>query len=107
VTLGQKQRLFTRLTGELIAYAYSQGYELTFAATYRDPAWKVGKMPERSLHGLRLAVDFNLFRNGKFLPSTEAHRPLGEWWERQHPLCRWGGRFNDGGHYSITHGGVS
>jgi hypothetical protein len=26
---------------------------------------------------------------------------LGEFWEGLHPLCRWGGRFNDGNHYSI------
>lgn len=108
MTLGQKQRLFTRLVGRLIEYAYSQGYELTFGATYRDPAWGVGKMPARSLHGKRLAVDFNLFKDGTFLTSTEAHRPLGEWWEKQHPLCRWGGRFRspDGNHYSMEHGEV-
>lgn len=109
MTIGEKQRLFTRLVGKLIEYAYTEGYELTFGATFRDPRWKgpgMGKMPERSLHGQRLAVDFNLFRDGVFLTRTEDHRLLGQWWEKQHPLCRWGGRFNDGGHYSIEHEGV-
>lgn len=106
MTLGEKQRLFTRLTGALIRFAYANGYELTYGATYRDPAWGVGKMPARSLHGLRLAVDFNLFLGGKLLTGTEDHKLLGEWWEKQHPLCRWGGRFNDGNHYSIEHEGV-
>lgn len=108
MTLGQKQRLFTRLVGRLIEHAYSQGYELTFGATFRAREWGVGKMPERSLHAQRLAVDFNLFKDGKFLTRSEDHLPLGEWWEKQHPLCRWGGRFRapDGNHYSMEHEGV-
>jgi hypothetical protein len=110
VTLGKKQRLFTRLVGELIAHAYAEGYELTLAEAYRPPETaelyaRQGRGIKDSLHELRLAIDFNLFRDGQFLAATEAHRPLGEWWETQHLLCRWGGRFQDGGHYSLTHGG--
>ena len=55
---------------------------------------------------MRLAIDLNLFRDGAFLQSSEDHRALGEWWEKQHPLARWGGRFMDGNHYSLEHGGV-
>jgi len=40
------------------------------------------------------------------LGDTEAHRELGEWWEKQHPQARWGGRFKDGNHYSFEHEGV-
>jgi hypothetical protein len=58
-----------------------------------------------SVHGDKLALDLNLFRNGLWLSATEDHRPLGEYWESLHPLCRWGGRFNDGGHYSIEYQG--
>lgn len=54
-----------------------------------------------SLHGLRLAEDLLLFRNGVYLTASEDYRPLGEWWEQQHPLARWGGRFQDGGHFSF------
>jgi len=50
--------------------------------------------------------DFNLFKDGVFLQGTEDHRPLGEYWESLDPLCRWGGRFNDGNHYSIEHEGI-
>lgn len=60
----------------------------------------------RSLHTLKLAVDLNLFRDGKFLTSSLDHQRFGEWWEKQDPLCRWGGRWGDGNHYSIEHGGV-
>lgn len=67
---------------------------------------KLGYGHPKSGHKLRLAVDLNLFRDSKFLDSTEAHRELGEWWEKQHPLARWGGRFNDGNHYSFEYQGV-
>ena len=58
-----------------------------------------------SLHNERLAQDFNLFKNGHYLASTEAHRQLGEYWEGLAPDCRWGGRFGDGNHYSLEHQG--
>jgi hypothetical protein len=53
-----------------------------------------------------LAIDLNLFKDGNFLSATEDHKELGEWWEEQHELCRWGGRFSnaDGNHYSLVHG---
>lgn len=59
----------------------------------------------RSVHCDQLAVDLNLFCDGDYLESTAAHQPLGEWWEKQHTLCRWGGRFGDGNHYSLEHEG--
>jgi hypothetical protein len=58
-----------------------------------------------SIHRDRLAIDLNLFRSGVWLQRAEDHQPLGEWWERQHELCRWGGRFRDGNHYSLEHEG--
>lgn len=108
-TLGQKQRRFTRMVGLLIEYAYQQGYELTFGDAYRDPrvhgqaGQKLSYSSARSLHKERLAVDFNLFRDGKYLTRTEDHRLLGEYWESLGGS--WGGRFNDGNHYSLAHGG--
>jgi hypothetical protein len=109
MTLRQKQSLFAQLVGKLIARAYAQGYELTLKDAYRSPEenFRIYGRKKNSVHPLQLAIDLNLFRDGAYLRSTESHRPLGEWWERQHPLCRWGGRFSDGNHYSLTHGGVS
>jgi len=110
MTLGEKQRLFTRLTAVLILHAYEQGYELTYGEAWRTPEQaalnaKTGKGISNSLHTDRLAIDFNLFRNGVWLKTTEDHLPLGQFWEKLHPLCCWGGRFGDGNHYSITHQG--
>lgn len=56
-----------------------------------------------SLHEIGLAVDMNLFRDGKFLSSTEDHRPIGEKWKSMGGT--WGGDFNDGNHYSLAHEG--
>lgn len=110
MTLREKQSLFVTLVAGLIVEATHRGYDLTFGETYRSPEEaerlaKLGKGIRNSLHTIRLAVDLNLFRDGVYLSSTESHRLLGEWWERQHELCRWGGRFHDGNHYSLEHGG--
>lgn len=110
-TIGQKQRRLVRMLGELIAWAYANGYELTLGDAYRDPrvhgpvgirAGNSYSAPS-SLHKQRLAIDLNLFRDGKYLNRTEDHRPLGEFWESIGGT--WGGRFNDGNHYSIEHEG--
>jgi len=110
MTLGQKQRKFTRMIALLIMHAYENGYELTFAEAYRTPEQaalnaKAGKGISTSLHLDRLAVDFNLFKDGVYLTATEDHRPLGEFWESIGGS--WGGRFSrpDGNHYSLEHGG--
>lgn len=109
-TLGQKQRDFVRMIADLIEYAYGQGYELTFGDAYRDPRLH-GQLGEskgygnaRSCHKIRLAVDFNLFKDGIYLSSTEDHEPLGKYWESIGGS--WGGRFKDGNHYSLEHEGV-
>lgn len=105
MTLGQKQRKFTEMIGRLIAFAYANGYELTVGDAYRDPrlhgAFGVneGYGAAFSLHKQRLAVDFNLFKDGKFMQRTEDHKPLGEFWESIGGS--WGGRFSDGNHYSL------
>lgn len=59
-----------------------------------------------STHTLQLAIDLNLFKDGKYLSQTEDHRKFGELWESYDADCRWGGRFRDGNHYSIEHQGV-
>lgn len=95
----------------LIEHAYSLGYTLTFGEAWRTPEqakWNAqeGKGISHSVHMDRLAVDFNLFKGGKYLGETADHQPLGEFWEKLAPQCRWGGRFGDGNHYSFEYNGV-
>lgn len=111
MTLRTKQSEFAALVPKLIDKAIEFGYEVTLGDAYRDP--KVhGAMGEKksyshpsSCHKIRLAIDLNLFKDGVFLETTENHKPLGEWWEKQHKDARWGGRFKDGNHYSFEHEG--
>jgi len=111
MTLGQKQRLFTKLIAQLIAWAYEEGYEFTVGDAYRSPR-AFGKMGIRKAYGrsssnhkVRLAFDLNLFIDGKYQTTTESHRVIGEKWESMNELCVWGGRFKDGNHYSFEHQG--
>ena len=109
-TLRQKQSRFARLVPRLIDKAYALGYEVTLGDAYRDPrvhgpiGVKLGYGHRNSAHKQRLAIDLNLFKDGVFQDSTEAHRDLGEYWEGLGGS--WGGRFGDGNHYSIEHEGV-
>jgi len=88
------------------------GYEISLGDAYRDPRAH-GKEGEHgpygrpnSNHKRRLAIDLNLFKDGRFLTETEDHRPLGEWWEHEFRSfgAVWGGRFGDGNHYSFMYG---
>ena len=112
-TLRQQQSRFALAVSRLIAHAYTLGYEVTLGDAYRDPrvhgalGVRKGYGRASSQHKQRLAIDLNLFRNGRYLSSTEAHRPLGEWWKQQHPDACWGGDFpGDGNHYSLERGGL-
>jgi len=98
MTLGDKQRKFTQMIANLINYAYLEGYELTFG-----DAWAHDRHKENSNHYIRLAVDFNLFKDGRYLTETSDHEFLGLFWEEMGGS--WGGRFNDGNHYSLEHNG--
>jgi hypothetical protein len=86
------------MVSQLISHAYALGYELTFGDAYAHDGHIDG-----SLHYDKLAIDLNLFQDGVYLVSTEAHKPLGEYWESLGGS--WGGRFNDGNHYSLEHNG--
>lgn len=110
MTLGEQQRLFARLVGTLLDRIYAVGHECTLDWCYRPPEVaeyyaSIGVGIRSSLHTLKLAIDLNLFKDGVWQRDTEAHRQFGEWWEKQHVLCRWGGRFGDGNHYSMEYQG--
>lgn len=97
-----KQDKFSGMTARLIIYAQSLGYQITYGDAYRSPEVKYGH--ENSTHRVRLAVDLNLFRDGRYLTTTEDHKPLGEYWQRMGGS--WGGEFDDANHYSLKHKGV-
>lgn len=111
--LGDKQRLFTKCVAELINYAYARGYELTLGDAYRDPrvhghiGEKKSYSSRNSKHKERLAIDLNLFIDGKYITDGdhEAYQDLGEFWEGMNEFSAWGGRFDDANHFSFEHNG--
>lgn len=109
MTLGDKQRLFARMTIKLYQFIIDNGYEFTYGDGFRDPRLhglmgvKQGYGRSRSNHKVKLAVDINLFKDEEYLTSTDDHRVIGLYWESIGGS--WGGRFDDGNHYSLEHNG--
>jgi uncharacterized protein YdbL (DUF1318 family) len=109
-TLLTKQQLFSKMVVKLISFAHLKGYEVTLGDAYRDPrvfgqlGERKGYGESRSAHKQRLAIDLNIFKDGRYLQSTADHKELGEYWESIGGA--WGGRFEDGNHYSLEHDGI-
>jgi len=120
MTLGEKQRLFVSLVGNLIQWAYTNDYEFSFGEAYRTPEQaalnaRKGSGISNSLHTKRLAIDLNLFTDltsdgdeDVYQTDSSAYYELGQYWKSLHPSCRWGGDFSrpDGNHFSFEHDGV-
>lgn len=108
MSLRQDQSDFCHYIALLILHAYNNHMELTFGDAYRDErvhgvyGEKKSYSSAKSNHKRRLAVDFNLFKDGKYLSATSDHKLLGEYWESLDERCRWGGRYNDGNHYEFN-----
>ncbi len=102
MSLVEKQFQFSRMVGLLLQKAPQMGYQITLGDAYRDPRVTYGH--PKSLHRERLAIDLNVFKDGKFLTTGEQYVDLGEYWESIGGS--WGGRFQDGNHFSLAHNGM-
>lgn len=109
-TLVQKQTRFSGMVARLLQRAIGLGYGVTLGEAWRTPEQAAANAAKgigisTSLHLARLAIDINLYRGGIWLQTSEAHEPLGSWWESIGGS--WGGRFArpDGNHYSLAHEG--
>ena len=102
--IGDRQKQFPPMVAKLILFAYEQGYQLTFGDAYRDPrvfgncGEKEGYGEPYSNHKLRLAVDFNLFKNGHWLTQDSDFDFLHDYWESIGGAARIPG---DGNHFSL------
>lgn len=128
VRLGEKQELFAHLLPSLIRKAEQLGFKVRVGEVLRfehQARWNAEHCRKckrhkaqshsghkfkaigivNSLHRQKLAVDLIFFDGGKPCWDTSSYTELGEWWEQKHALCRWGGGWGDGGHFSLTHGG--
>ena len=93
--LRQQQSEFAVALGAFLVWIFKEGYEVTLGDAYATDGHIDG-----SFHYKRLAIDLNLFIDGEYQTTTEAHRPLGEQWKKMGGT--WGGDFKrkDGNHYS-------
>lgn len=102
MTLGETQRKYTKMVAELILFAYSLGYEMTFGAAYE----LTGHHPN-SNHKRRLAIDLNLFKNGVWLEKGHdmevGHGLLHDKWDVMGGAKR---IWNDLNHYSMEWQGM-
>lgn len=89
-------------------------YAVTFGEAFRPQSVAAAYARQgigiaNSLHTQRLAIDLNLFIDGKFQTSTEAHKPLADLWlalgKQMGVEPAAGYYFNDGNHYSCAYGG--
>lgn len=131
-TLREKQSRFCKMLPRVIDKAYELGYELTFGETWRADAQaeinalgnkgrdllatliqhaypglsaairRSGNGIKLSLHCSRLAVDFNVFKDGKLVEMPKA---LAEYWKSLGDDHCAGIDFGDPPHLSIRHEG--
>ena len=100
MSMSELQWEFLQDVAKLITFAKDQGYKLTGGELWRteyqqekyrkDGASKVSK----SQHQKRLAIDVNLFVDGKIQWSKDANREaLGAYWLSLNDGNRWGGNY--------------
>ena len=100
MTLREARVKFTYLVSEkLIPYMRGLGFEPAFDEVTNHQG--TGHMKE-SLHYYGCAGDILLYKNGTYLVKTEDYQSSGEYWESLDPDCKWGGRWEDGNHFSFA-----
>lgn len=110
MTLKEKRIMFSKLICQQVLDMFMAGYEVSFDQIKRsyleaDMNASKGIGIRNSLHLDALAADLNLYKDGSYLDTTEAHKQFGVMWKARHPYCKWGGDIKsrpDGNHYSFT-----
>ena len=102
-SLTRKQIRFNRMFLALLEFADYHGYDWIIGRSYITEEEAIATGFEDSLHRVCLAIDLELFKDEEYLVLTEDHKQLGEYWESLGGS--WGGRFDDGNHYSLEHKG--
>jgi len=97
MTLGEKQRAFSKALAQLLLYAYEQGYEISMGDVWAKTGHKAN-----SNHYIRLAADLNLFKDGVYLTDGSGHDKLHNFWDSIGGAKRIDRDMN---HYSFEHEG--
>lgn len=104
--LSDIQAEFTLDVASLIRWCFANGYKVTLGEAHRTPeqqrihVQRGRSRTMRSAHLIRLAIDLNLFKDGRYLTRSEDYTSAGEYWKSLHPKNVWGGDFpKDGNHF--------
>ena len=114
MTLLEKQQEFAQRVAVFLLWLSKNGYSVTLGEAWRSDAEAKINAAEHigiadSLHRLRLAIDLNLFKGGRFLSATADYQAAGAAWEAlstTEALGCWGGTWGDADHFSIEYGGL-
>jgi len=96
------QQAFAAAVPRLINEAIRMGFKVTLGDAFRDPrvhgalGKKIGYSAANSRHKQRLAIDLNLYKDGRYITDSKDHSPLGAYWQSIGGI--WGG-YQDGNHY--------
>ena len=96
-----KQNKFSRMVALLILHAQELGYQVTLGDAYRPPDANYGH--PKSNHKKRLAIDLNLFLDGKYITDGQGHDELHDYWDTIGGSER---IERDMNHYSVLHKGI-
>jgi hypothetical protein len=116
VTLGECLRSDEQAEINAIGFSGRKALVSLIANAFPLLAKKIGNNTgngiRNSLHGMKLAIDLQLYRDGVWCGGPSApqdlgpYAHLGHYWKSLAPDHRWGGDFGDTPHYSIEHDGV-
>ena len=102
--LGEKQTIFSKNVGLLLHWLTVNGYEYRIKEVQRPQVvanyyTKTGRGIKKSLHIESLAIDIDLFKNGKYLRLAADYEAAGRFWVSLGMI--WGGIFKrkDGRHF--------
>ena len=108
----EKQSIFMGNVANLIAFIITtKGYKVTGGELYRTKEqqqiyFEQGKTRTlNSKHLKRLAIDLNIFINGRLVYDKAKLQEIGDYWEALHPDNSWGGNwksFVDTPHFQMT-----
>ena len=111
MSLRQEQCAFTVDCMKLFVWLYEHSYEWSFGEAWRTPEQQAiylqaGKSKTmNSFHLKRLAIDLNIFKDGRLLATKEEMQTIGNAWESMCAQNTWGGNwknFKDIPHFERT-----
>lgn len=98
--LREQQNFFVEDVITILMFILSlEGYTVSFGEAHRPDEMQKIYLEKgltktlESYHQKRLAIDLNIFVNGKLTYDKKLLQVIGDKWESLNPLNRWGGNF--------------